>query len=75
MDVGSIIEELKLLPEVKLQILALAWEVIGEDGTVDYEKLVSLAREQDQAVKQARAYARSTEEAVNCLRELARSTP
>jgi len=69
----SIIEALKQVPEVRLQIIKLAWKVTGEDGSLDVDQMLFHSKELEVAVSEAAAYSSATREAVRCLREMARS--
>ena len=69
----GIIEALKQVPEVRLRIIELAWQVTGEDGSLDVQKMLFHNKELEGAVSEARAYSSATREAARCLREMARS--
>ena len=68
-----LIEELKNLPEVKLRLIDLTWQLIRESGGLDVDKVVSMSREIEDAAEEAKAYAEGTRVAVSCLRNLALS--
>ena len=67
---SDIVEILKSVPEVKLKIIPLTWELLGEDGHIDIKKASYNAKEVDIALEEAENYARSTESAVNRLKNL-----
>ena len=69
----TIIEALKQVPEVRLQIIKLAWQVTGEDGSLDVTEMLLHSKELGEAISEAAAYSSATKEAVSCLREIARS--
>ena len=69
----DITQALRRVPEVRLRLLELAWEVVKEDGSIDHERAAELALEVEQAIGEARAYSRATQEAVWALRQMARS--
>ena len=60
----DIAEILKDVPEVKLKIIPLTWELIGEDGHIDTEKASFRVIEVDDALKEAEGYAALVERAV-----------
>ena len=67
---GDIAEILKSVPEVKLKIIPLTWELLDESGHIDIKKASYNAKEVDAALEEAENYARSTESAVNRLKNL-----
>jgi hypothetical protein len=73
MDPGDLARILSELPPVHLRLVDLAWQVVGEDGSLDQEKIAFYAKELTDAVKEAEAYTEATKEAVQCLMELVRS--
>ncbi len=73
METGNLIEALKQLPEVRLRLIELAWEVARDDGTIDAEQLLSRGEELEEAACEAKAYADATRKAVSCLMSLGRS--
>jgi hypothetical protein len=70
MDLVAILRE---MPPVRLRLIDLAWQVVGEDGSLDSEKITFYAKELTEAIKEAEAYAKATKEAVQCLTEMGRS--
>ena len=73
METDALIKALKSVPEAHLRLIDLAWKLVGEDGTVDVDKLSFYAKEVEQAAAEVEAYSKATQELVACLRELARS--
>lgn len=69
----DIIRALETVPEARLRLLELAWEVVREDGSLDPERVTFLCKELEEAIAEAQGYALSTREAVRCLRGMARS--
>lgn len=69
----NLVEALKQLPEVRLHLIDLAWQVARDDGTIDMEQLLQQVKEVDDAVAEAKAYADSTRKAVLCLMRLVHS--
>ena len=61
------------VPEARLRLVELAWEVAGKDGSLDHERAAALRLELEQAIEEGRVYARATMEMVRCLRQMARS--
>ena len=75
MDTYDLISALKMVPESRLRLIELAWEVTGDDGSANLEKLAFRGEELTKAVDEAKAYAQATREAVQCLIEMAHSQP
>jgi len=73
MESKDLIRILKQVPEARLRILELCHKVIGKKGDVDPEKVAFYSSELLEATKEAEQYSKETQEAVRCLRELARS--
>jgi hypothetical protein len=73
METQEIIRILREVPETRLRILDLCRKVIREDGTIDAEKVAFNSLELEEAAKEAQSYSEGTQEAVRCLKELARS--
>jgi len=69
----NLIEALKQVPEVRLRLIDLAWQVVKDDGSLDADQLLMMAKELQEATDEARAYAESTRKAVSCLKSMGRS--
>ena len=69
---GDIVEILKSVPEVKLKIIPLTWELLDENGRIDIKKASYNSKEVDAALEEAESYARQTESAVSHLENLLR---
>ena len=69
---GDIAEILKGVPEAKLKIIRLTWELLDEKGHIDIKKASYNSKEVDAALEEAESYARSTESAVSHLKNLLR---
>ena len=69
---GDITEILKSVPEVKLKIIPLTWELLDEKGHIDIKKASYNTKEVDAALEEAESYAHSTESAVSHLKNLLR---
>ena len=69
---ADIVEVLKSVPEVKLKIIPLTWELLDEKGSIDIKKASYNSKEVDAALEEAENYARSTESAVSHLKNLLR---
>ena len=67
---GDITEILKSVPEVKLNVIPLTWELLGEDGRIDIRKASYDTSEVDAALEEAEDYARQTGSAVQHLKNL-----
>ena len=73
MDTVNLVRILREVPQFNLRLPKLAWEVVGEDGTLDMEKVTFYAKEISGAIKEAEAYSDATKEVLNCLIQLGRS--
>ena len=73
MDTCELIRALKTVPEFRLRLIELAWEVVGDDGSLDPERLTFRSKELKEAIDEAQAYAQAAREAVQCLREMGHS--
>jgi len=67
MDSQDLVRILKEVPECRLRLIDLAWEVTGSDGSPDPEKLAFRHKELVEALKEAEAYEKATKGAVLCL--------
>jgi len=74
-EVTDLIRILKQVPAKRLRLFDLCRELVRKDGTIDGEKVAFYSRELTEATKEAEQYSRDTQEAVRCLRELARFWP
>ena len=69
---ADITEILKSVPEVKLKIIPLTWELLEENGRIDIRKASYNSKEVDAALEEAESYAQTTENAVSHLKNLLR---
>ncbi len=69
----ELVEILRQVPEKRLKIFELAWELLGKDGNLDPDKVAFYSEELDQAVSEAKAYSAETAEAVQCLKSFFKS--
>ena len=69
---ADIVEILKSVPEVKLKIISLTWELLDENGRIDIRKASYKSEEVDAALGEAENYAQQTERAVSYLKNLLR---
>ena len=67
----DLIRALKGVPETRLRLIDLAWEITREDGSIDFEKAAFYGKEIEEAINEAEGYAQATREAVLCLRRIA----
>lgn len=66
----NLVNALKRIPEVRLRLIDLAWEVARDDGSIDMDRLLQKVKEIDEAIAEARAYAETTRKASQCLMRL-----
>ncbi len=73
---GDIVEILKSVPEVKLRIIPITWDLVDKDGHIDIKRASYHAKDVDAALEEAENYAKETERAVlymkNLLNKIAR---
>ena len=63
----DLVRILSEMPAVRLRLIDLAWEMVGEDGSLDQEKMTFYAMEISDAIKEAEEYAEATKGVVNWL--------
>ena len=68
----TLLDLIKNLPPVHLEIIDLVWKLVDEDGKLDEQKLSFYYTEVEKAAAQARSYAKETGELVRCLNHLLR---
>ncbi len=56
MDTQQLIRSLRTVPEVKLEIIRLSWEVIDDKGKLDVNKASFITKELTLACDQAQAH-------------------
>jgi hypothetical protein len=69
----DLIPVLRGLPPFHLRLVELTWQVVGEDGHLNAEKIGFLSKELMEAIEEAENYSRSTREMVQCLIQMVRS--
>ena len=67
-DQEELIEILRQVPEKRLKIFELTWELVGENENLDPDKVAFYSEELDRAISEAKAYSAETAEAVQCLK-------
>jgi len=67
----DLIRALKEVPETRLRLIDLAWELASQDGSIDFDKATFYGKEIEEAINEAQGYAQATREAVLCLRRIA----
>jgi hypothetical protein len=73
MNTSDLVNALKKVPERRLRIIGLAWKIVDSGGRADPQLLSFYARELEEAISEAEAYARAAKEIVCHLREMVRS--
>ncbi len=66
----KLVELLKNLPAVHLELLDLTWQLTGDGGTLDPQKISFHYTEMEKAISEAESYTRATKEMVQCLTRL-----
>jgi len=61
------------VPESRPRLIDLAWLMVGEDGRLDMQKVPFYAKELKEAINESADYSKTTQGAVECLREMGRS--
>ncbi len=67
---AKLVDLLKNLPAIHLELLNLTWQLTGEDGALDPQKISFRYTEMEKAIAEAESYARATMEMVQCLTRL-----
>ena len=67
---ARLVELIKNLPAVHLELLDMTWQLTGEDGTLDPQKISFHYTEMEKAIAEAESYSRATKEMVQCLTRL-----
>ena len=67
------IRALKQMPEARLRLIELAWQLVMEDGSINVKLAAFLVKDLGEAIAEAKGYAAATQEAVRCLRRMALS--
>jgi hypothetical protein len=71
----EMVEALREVPETKLVLIELAWQIYKEVGSFDPAKVAMYHKEIEAAGSESAEYARKTREMLLCLKELVRSQP
>jgi len=66
----KLVDLLKNLPSVNLELLNLTWQLTGEDDALDPQKISFRYTEMEKAIAEAESYTRATKEMVQCLTQL-----
>jgi hypothetical protein len=69
---AKLVDLLKSLPAVHSELLDLTWQLTGEDGALDPQKISFNYIEMEKAIAEAESYSRATREMVQCLTRLLR---
>jgi hypothetical protein len=64
---SRLVEILKDLPKVHLELLYLTWQLTGEDGALNPQKISFHYTQMEKAIAEAESYSRATKEMVQCL--------
>lgn len=72
MDNKKIIKLLKRLPEVKLGLIDMLWNIVDEKGRIVPDKILFHQKELELFIQEAQEYVNATREAVHCLKHLAK---
>ena len=67
---AELVDLLKSLPAVHLELLDLTWQLTREDGSLDPQKISFHYTEMEKAIAEAESYSRATREMVQCLTRL-----
>ncbi|MFA5186768.1 MAG: hypothetical protein WC551_09850 [Patescibacteria group bacterium] len=70
MNNDQLIRSLRTVPEVKLEIIRLSWEVVDKNGKLDMSKAAFLAKEIALAGDEAQAYISASQKIRWSLRNL-----
>jgi hypothetical protein len=70
LETEELVLALSSLPETRLRLIEITWELVNKDGTCNPDQVAFHAEELEQAIAEAEAYAKSTKELLGCLTEL-----
>ena len=59
-----LIQALTAVPEKRLALLELSWQVLDADGQLDENKIMAMSQELEQAAVEARDYMKQVEKAI-----------
>jgi len=71
-EIARLVNALKAVKPTHLSIIDIAWQVMGDDGNVDNNKVVALGVNFDKAIKEAEAYIEQNRRVLQWLRSLLR---
>lgn len=63
----ALVRALSEVPEKRLRLVELAWELCDKRGRIDFEKARLLSRQLEEAVREAESYAASVRDIMRCL--------
>ena len=72
METEAIVQALRTVPEAKLAIIRLVWELLNENGDLDMKKVTFHRAEVDEALREAHLY---NDDVGNTIRWLASLKP
>ena len=75
MKPAGLVDAMREVPQTKLVLIELAWQIYREVGSFDPAKVAMYHKEIEAAGSESAEYARTTREMILCLKELARSLP
>ena len=75
MKANDLVDAMREVPETRLVLIELAWQIYQEVGSFDPAKVAMYHKEIEAAGSESAEYARKTRGMILCLKELARSQP
>lgn len=69
-EMDHVIRALETVPEKRLRMVELAWELMGSDGKVDLTKCADRLPDINLAMAEAEVYVKAAQRAVTVLRDL-----
>ena len=63
-----VLAALATVPETRLRLIELAWDLVDKEGRMDHDKVVKRQPEVNLAAAEAEAYVQATRSAVEALR-------
>lgn len=75
MTPADLAEHLKQVPPTHLQLISLAWELVGEEDAVDTDKVLFRIDEVTAARGEALAYIQGTTDMVEALKQCLKPDP
>lgn len=75
MSTQELVQALKAVPEKRLRLFSLAWQLVDAQGNLDQAAVLFHAAELELAIEEARAYSAGTRNLAGAVLQCVRRTP